>query len=112
MIQRNRFVYIKENFIESTKLSAIQRIFSSTVYQKNVSLIERNGFRAAKKLFSGCKALEYYCYYKKSYMGEKIIDYLVTSHMTLTENGNRKTLAGIPVQSKASFFPQKDFQIL
>ena len=26
--------------------------------------------------------------------------------------GNRKTWARIPAQSKASFFPQKDFQIL
>ena len=30
----------------------------------------------------------------------------------LNSTGNRKTWARIPAQSKASFFPQKDFQIL
>ena len=30
----------------------------------------------------------------------------------MQSTGNRKTWARIPAQSKASFFPQKDFQIL
>ena len=33
-------------------------------------------------------------------------------YMLEQSTGNRKTWARIPAQSKASFFPQKDFQIL
>ena len=44
LIQRNRFVYFKGNFFESTKLSQFKEIFSLTVYQRNVSLIQRNCF--------------------------------------------------------------------
>ena len=33
-------------------------------------------------------------------------------HNVVTKHRNRKTWARIPAQSKASFFPQKDFQIL
>ena len=49
-MQRNRFVYIKENYFESTKLSSIQRnFFFERVLMKC--------FFDSKKLFSGCTAI-------------------------------------------------------
>ena len=47
LIQRNRFVYIEENFFESTKLSSIQRNFF-------FDRISEKCFFDSKKLFSGC----------------------------------------------------------
>ena len=47
MIQRNRFICIKENFFESKKLSSIPRnIFFDRISKKF--------FFDLKKLFSGC----------------------------------------------------------
>ena len=43
LIQTNRFVYIKEFFFKSTKLSSIKRNFFMK-YQRNFSLIQRNSF--------------------------------------------------------------------
>ena len=40
------------------------------------------------------------------------IDIFIIIFFKEIENLNRKTWARIPAQSKASFFPQKDFQIL
>ena len=47
LIQRNIFVYIKENLLESTKLSSIQRNFF-------FDRISKKCFFNSKKLFSGC----------------------------------------------------------
>ena len=47
LIQRNRFVYIKENFFGSTKFSSIQRCFF-------FNSILKKSFFDSKKLFSGC----------------------------------------------------------
>ena len=49
MIQRNRFVYIKEHFFQSTKLLSIQRNFF-------FDRISKKCFSDAKKLCSGCIA--------------------------------------------------------
>ena len=43
-MQRNRFVYTKEHFFESKNFLQLKEIFSLTVYQRNVSLIQRNYF--------------------------------------------------------------------
>ena len=47
LIQRNRFLYIKENVFESTKLFSIQRNFF-------FDCISKKCFFDSKKLFSGC----------------------------------------------------------
>ena len=47
LIQRNRIVYLKENFFESTKLSSIQRNFF-------FDRISKKCFFDSKKLISGC----------------------------------------------------------
>ena len=46
LIQKNRFVYIKENFVDSKKFSSIQRNF---FYDRKL----KKFFFDSKKLFSG-----------------------------------------------------------
>ena len=51
-LQGNKFVYIKENFFESTKISSIQRnLFFGRITKKC--------FFDSKKLFSGCDSLNF-----------------------------------------------------
>ena len=54
LIQRNRFVYIKEKIFKSTKLSSIQRNFF-------FDLISKKCFFDSKKLFSGCSISPLLC---------------------------------------------------
>ena len=73
-IQRNRFVYIKENVFESTKLSFIQRnFFFDCIYQRNVWI--NKTFFNSKKLFSQCTTFWIWVKIFDNFNHLKVIDY-------------------------------------
>ena len=57
LIKRNRFVYIKENFFESTKLSSIQRKFFFDRISKKCFFDSEKLFVEAICFFSKCNEL-------------------------------------------------------